>query len=414
MTMVTRVFITAIIFVVVGLFAAFYQPTETIVLAEIAGHQFDNSDSSAILAQGGFGIVAAIRAGISLAMIALLLAIWWGPLKTWWAHAMAALMVFLALAIAAPREASAYYDKTDYAEVYLVLPNESAFWIPDTGANATTQTNMDSEAYLSANKIATKRFTIPHAVLPGSGWFSGYFVPTGRLIVVDRTPYHREWTKSAARGTQATDQSFPCQTSEGLNVTVEIGVAASVAEQNAAKFLYYFGVRPPPGDRSKPEVIFTSVYQGRSLEEVMDGVARGKISSLVCAEIGRRTLDKANADINLVMQGVETGATEFMASRGITLDYIGWAGTWEFDAPVQDAINRRYISTQDKQVAELLQPYVETIMTLAVADGLRAAVGKFDGKLPQTLSGLWLFPSNWIENIAGAIKANTPATQPQK
>ncbi len=285
-----------------------------------------------------------------------------------------------------------------------MLPNESAFWIPDTGANAATQTNMDSEAYFQANKIATKRFQIPHAVLPGSGWFAGYYVPTGRLIVVDRTPYNREWTKASGRGTSAKDESFPCQTSEGINVTVEIGIAASVAEQNAAKFLYYFGVKPPAGDRKDPAVIFNSVYQGRSLAEVMDGVVRGKVSALACAEIGARPLDKADAEINQIMAKIQENVSAFLETRGITLDYVGWAGTWTFDQPVQDAIDRRYIAAQDKIVAETLAPYAQTIMTLAVAEGVRTAVGKFDGRLPQTLSGLWLLPSSWIETVSGALK----------
>jgi hypothetical protein len=410
MSIVFRIIVSLILLTIFGAFAALYQSGETIALGEVAGHQFDNSDVAALGVQGVFSFSRFLRAWGFFIVVGALALIWWRPVWKW-ATTLAAMT--LLVGFMAPHSAHAYYDKTDYAEVYLVLPNESAFWIPDTGANATTQTNMDSEAYFQANKIATKRFQIPHAVLPGSGWFSGYYVPTGRLIVVDRTPYNREWTRDSGRGTSAKDESFPCQTSEGINVTVEIGIASSVVEQNAAKFLYYFGVRAPQGDRKDPVVIFNSVYQGRSLAEVMDGVVRGKVSALVCAEIGARTLDKANGEINAIMAKVQDNVAAFLDTRGITLDYVGWAGTWSFDAPIQDAINRRYVSTQDKIVAETLQPYAQTIMTLAVADGIRTSVGKFDGKLPQTLSGLWLFPSNWIESIAGVAKAvTTPAAAP--
>jgi hypothetical protein len=403
-----RLVATVAIVIGFGIFAGLYQPTETIALGEAAGRQFDNSAASAIVPQGVFAYLAGLRALATLAVLAALVAIWWSPARRWLAGAVVVALSFNLIG----GEAKAYYDKADYAEVYLVLPNESAFWIPDTGANATTQTNLDSEAYFESNRIATKRFQIPHAVLPGSGWFAGYYVPTGRLIVVDRTPYNREWTKSSSRGTSAKDESFPCQTSEGINVTVEIGIAASVAERDAAKFLYYFGVKPPPGDRKDPAVIFTSVYQGRSLAEVMDGVVRGKVSALVCAEIGARTLDKANAEIDPFMAKVQEDVAAYLKMRGITLDYIGWAGTWTFDQPVQDAINRRYIATQEKLAAESLAPYAETIMVLAMAEGVRTAVGKFDGKLPQTLSGLWLLPSNWLESLSSALKSPAQPVPP--
>jgi hypothetical protein len=57
----------------------------------------------------------------------------------------------------------------------------------------------------------------------------------------------------------------------GLDITVGIAIGASVYEENAAKFLFRFGVNPPVGDRTDPNVIFTSVYYGKSLAQVIDG-----------------------------------------------------------------------------------------------------------------------------------------------
>ena len=115
---------------------------------------------------------------------------------------------FLATALAGlifwQTSAYAYYDKNDVTEAYTILPNESAFWIPDVGANKDNQAKLDSEAYLNDNKVALKRFIVPHAKLSGSsgawGW-ADYYVPSGRLIIVDRTPYSREWVDAADRGT---------------------------------------------------------------------------------------------------------------------------------------------------------------------------------------------------------------------
>ena len=59
------------------------------------------------------------------------------------------------------------------------MPNESAFWVPDIGDNR-SQDAFDSASYLEKNKIAAKRFLIPHQTLRGTGWgfWGDYYVPT--------------------------------------------------------------------------------------------------------------------------------------------------------------------------------------------------------------------------------------------
>lgn len=255
------------------------------------------------------------------------------------------------------------------------MPNESAFYIPDVGANKTGQVQFGSEAYLEERKVASKRFIIPHVKLTGTGYWQDKFVPAGRLIVVDRTPYNREWVASGMRGTSTRNESFPCQSTEGLNVTAEVSIAASVMEKDAAKFLYYFGVNAPKGDRSKPEVIFSSVFYGRSLTQVMDAVGRGKVQSLVCREVGLRGFNKVNAESSLIMDAVQKASAEFFASRGITLDYIGWAGTFTFDPAVQQALNDRF-------VAETVEAALPTLRVRAQLNTME----KWDGKLPLATS----------------------------
>ena len=270
----------------------------------------------------------------------------------------------LGVLLAAP-QAQAYYDKTDYTEAYTILPNESAFWIPDAGANKDNQAQFDSEAYLQANKIAVKRFIVPHTKLQGSGGFFDFYVPAGRLIIVDRTPFSREWVEARERGTSTRNESFPCQSKEGLNISVGVSIGASVLEANAAKYLYRFGVLPPVGDRTDPKVIFASVFFSRKLSDVMDDVGRKKVQTLVCNEIASRSFDKANEEANQIMGAVGKAATDYFASVGITLDFIGWADTFTFDPAVQDAVNRRYVASQDQAIAAALAPYASTIQALA-------------------------------------------------
>ena len=371
-----------------------FNPAATVLSGQSAARQFDNSALSytesayGVRFFGGLGVPA-------LGLLIVLAAIWWKYLRRGWTRLFPAAAVLCAVLLAGG-EARAYYDKTDYAEAYFILPNELAFFIPDVGANRDAQAKFGSMEYLEANKVAAKRFLIPHARFSGSGsLWNDYFVPSGRLIVVDRTPYNREWVASRERGTSARNESFPCQSQEGLNVTAEISIAASVTEDNAARFLYWFGVKPPQGDRSNPAVIFTSVYYGQNLAEVMDTVGRGKVQTLVCHEIGARTFDTVNKDINVMLDAIEKNASAFFAAKGITLDYIGWAGTLTFDRDVQKAVNDRY-------TAEKIAPVLATLQTKAALD----AAAKWNGQLPGSVSGLWLVPSDLWSGVLGWLKGD--------
>lgn len=297
--------------------------------------------------------------------------------------------------------ANAYYDKADYTEAYTILPNESAFWIPDVGANKDNQAQLDSADYLNANKVSLKRFTVPHGKLAGSGAWSDFYVPTGRLIIVDRTTYSHEWVDAADRGTSTRKQGFPCQSKEGLNITAGVSIGASVHESDAAKYLYRFGVLAVQGDRSKPETIFTSVYYSRKLSEVMDDVGRKKVQTLVCDEIGKRSFDEANEQMIPIMLAVQKSAMEYFTSVGITMDFIGWADTFTFSEEVQDAINHRYASKQQAAAYEMLKPYAEVIATIAASDALKSFAAKTDGKLPTTLTTVGVPPE--IGNILGSL-----------
>jgi SPFH domain / Band 7 family len=228
-------------------------------------------------------------------------------------------------------------------------------------------------------------------------------VPTGRLIIVDRTPYNREWVASQSRGTSTNDESFPCQSAEGLDVTVDISISTFVTEENAAKFLYWFGVNPPQGDRTKPEVIFTSVFYGKSLQQVMDSVGRGKVQALVCGEIASRPLDKVNSEATKIIETIQQKVADYLASRGITLDYIGWADTFTFDPKVQDAINRQFVAGKEKDIAAQLGPVTETVQALATAEATRTIANKWNGATPSSVS-LWWLPSGLSDWLSGFLK----------
>ncbi len=369
-------------------------PIAALGAGKMAGRQFDASDLSYVTAQ--FGMDFFSHLGVpAIALVAVLALIWWKPAKV----AIAALMAGMFLIVALP-SAQAYYDTKDITEAYTILPNESAFWIPDVGDNKTDQTKMDSEAYYTANKLAVKRFLIPHVKLSGTGgsWGWDAYVPAGRLIIVPRTPYSREWVAQAHRGTSKKDESFPCQTKEGLNISAGVSIGTSVSEASAAKYLYRAGAANTATDKARtdPAAIFQSVYYGRSLENFMDDIGRKKVQTLVCAEISSRTFDQANADTNTIMVKIEKDAGAYFLGYGITLDFIGWADTFTFDDSVQKAVNDKYIANSLASAMTTLQ----AVAQLKVQEGLGS--GLATKGLPIVVT------PDMIQALIGMVKAPPP------
>jgi len=177
-----------------------------------------------------------------------------------------------------------------------------------------------------------------------------------------------------------------------------------VREEDAARYLYYFGTIPPKGNPSDPAIIFTSVYNARSVADVMDSVGRGEVLSLTCREISARTLNDDNKDAGAIMKNIATGITAFLVERGITLDYIGWADTFTFDQTVQKAIN-------DKYTADTIKPVLETLQALA---DVRIKEGLGEGLATRGLpANLIAIPSDLLDLSAlfGA-RRNGPAAPP--
>jgi hypothetical protein len=401
---ILRLVLSAIAVMLYGLVNNVLSPFAVLGSGQAAGAQFAASDQAYIWST--FKLNFFSHFGIpTIVLLIVLVLIWWPYIRK--AGALLtklALVAFIAYA-AYPQPAQAYYSTNDKTEAYFILPNESAFWIPDVGDNKGNQANLDSEQYLEANKIAAKRFIIPHHKLQNSGGWSSFdaYVPDGRLIIVDRTPYSKEWVSAADRGSSSKNEGIQCQSKEGLNINVGVSIAASVSEANAAKFLYRFGIQPPEGNRTAPEVIFTSVYYGRSLSNVMDDIGRKKVETLLCSEIQSRTFEQANADANDIMTKVSKETSDYFATIGITLDFIGYADTWNFDPSVQKAIDDRYAA----QTVQQYMPTLEELANIRVKEGLAAGLRK---GLPANLITI---PESLL-NVAGSLFGKGAPTAPTK
>ena len=203
--MKSRLALSVIVLSAAYLAGAYLNLQTPLITGQLAGQQFDNGGHGFIKSQLWSRILASAAIMIPVLLLALLTAIWWKPSKRLLARLVSAATAILLL-MSMDQRAYAYYDQTNYTEAYFILPNEFAFFIPDVGANKDTQAGFGSEAYLQENKIPAKRFEIPHQKITGTSYWSNYYVPTGRLIIVDRTPYNREWTAASHRGTSQKDE----------------------------------------------------------------------------------------------------------------------------------------------------------------------------------------------------------------
>ncbi len=152
---IVRLLASALTLGAAGWLEVFINTAATIGSAKTAGAQFAASDRTSLSA-AVHGYVWQQVGLTGLILVAILLGIWWRPIRRALASIIAICAVGLAAYAISPDEAYAYYAQHDYAEPYTIMPNESAFWVPDVGDNRSGQDAFDSASYLDKNKIAAK------------------------------------------------------------------------------------------------------------------------------------------------------------------------------------------------------------------------------------------------------------------
>lgn len=380
-----RILLTFILFAVVAGMSTMMDAGNTLGQGMIAGSQFDNSAASYLGFTAGSMFLRGLTSWPGVVLLLGLVALWIGPLKR-----AASVAVLLGLCFAAT-PAQAFYDTTDRTEVYYVLPNQSAFWIPDVGNNAATQVQFGSAAYYDANKIPAKRFIVPHAKLSGSGGtaiLSGfdYYVPTGRLYIVDRSPFFREWVDASDRGTSISKEGFHFETLDSVDIGTGLTIGASVSETEAAQFLYNFGTKTT-GDMSRPENQFNSVIWGFSLSDIMDTKVRGKAQQLLAAEFSKRTFVTALTQKADIMDAVAKGLRDEYGPKGINITFVGYSGALDFDPAIQYSIDRTVIAANDVLTAAKIKDSLPSLAVKAQIDAINTAASRWDGHLAQFMLG---------------------------
>jgi hypothetical protein len=411
----TRFILSGIALISVGLFNKFINVIAPVVSGAAAVGQLENSDLAYVTSQmtmsmfDGTGISTLV---LAVVLIGLFTWIWWTPTKRWLAGAGVALVVGSVLMFnTVPAEA--YYNVKDFPEYVEIQPNESAFLIPVAGANKDSQSQFGSEAYLSANKVGSKRIQIPHTIIRNPGWSYDYYVPAAKLITVDRTPYAREWVNAADRGTSKDKQGFHFESADSINVSTGIAIAAFVTEEDTARFLYWFGVSKDQKLQPTAEDPYPSVARGNSLAEIMDTVVRNKVQAVLAREFGNRELNIAMKEKAIIIGIVEKEVRETFAKKGITIDYVGYADSLDYPTKVQEAIDQVFITkktAEAKEALSLMIPLYNQQAEIAIKNGVANATSKWNGSI--VFPSFMVIPNSISEYLSSWFNPKPPAPVP--
>ena len=221
-------------------------------------------------------------------------------------------------------------------EIYVeVEPNETAFVIPLEEGTKENQTKLKSEQYLEQKKVVAKRIYTPtqwHDT--GRMWWSGKYIPTVRVIKVNRAPITREWTAANGTGTKGNmKEDIEVESRESIGFGIGITSTASIPEEWASKFLYN--------------------YNGKTLAQVMDNDVRAYIQNILTSEFGIRELSKCQGDRKVIFDTMRTQTINYFAGMGVRILNIGAAGQFNYiDEAIQTSINAQFSSEKKIIAAE--------------------------------------------------------------
>jgi hypothetical protein len=228
------------------------------------------------------------------------------------------------------------YDRPEYVEIDT---SETGFLIPLEGDN-TQQAKFQSEEYLKQQKVAAKRVQITHRwSQEGRLAADGHWIPTVRLVKVNRSPVTREWMSSEVANAAGnvrpteTDRAIWIESADSVGFSMGFTCTAFISEDDAAKFLYW--------------------YPSGSLADVMDHEVRARIQEVAAEVAAKYPLDTLRSKKQEISDGVKHDLTNFFAVRGITVTTVGMFGGMTYENPaIQKAIDETFIAQQLKVVAE--------------------------------------------------------------
>lgn len=236
--------------------------------------------------------------------------------------------------------------------------SETAFIVPLEGATE-DQVTFDSIEYFEDRKVATKRITLPQR-WRGTGrvnWV-GQWIPTVRVIRVDRAPVTMQWRArtNGDTGPQPDGPGIHVESNDSIGFVVGVDLTAQIEEEDAATYLYNYGER-----------------------ELLDAVnenVRSFVVSVLSREFGNRDLAACKQDKGEISLLLFSEASAHFSTKGITITNLGLTDGLTFENPdIQSAIDATFLADQAKETAarELEAAATQAQVAVARARGEREA-----------------------------------------
>jgi len=250
-----------------------------------------------------------------------------------------------------------------------VKPNETAFVVPlegDTGG----QGKLMSSDYLNDMKVATKRIYLPQTKIDtGRGYWKYKWVPTVRVITVDRKPVTFVWEE---------ESGIKVESKDSIGFTVGINITGHVTENDTALFLYNY----PSGNI---RTVLNDVVKSKTTEEL------SRLFSRYDLEGTKQVINKKGEVIVLFAPGArqqkgvivdeaKESLVEYFSLQGVTIDTFGLIGGLSYeDKEIQKSINdnfRSELDIQNKENERLAQEKVNA-KQIAQAEADRKSAEEF-------------------------------------
>jgi len=243
-----------------------------------------------------------------------------------------------------------------------VSNNETAFVIQQEGESQVKVNSLDA---LAKMKVTAKRINIPLRFRKTGRYdWDGHWIPTVKVIKVNRSPVTRAWSAAAGRGTSISNQGIWMESSDSIGFSTGFNCTARVEEKNAALYLY--------------------TYSGDALTIVMDAQIRNEIQAVGSEVAAAYKMDDCREKKLEIIARVREVVIPKYAKTGITIDTIGMFGGFDYeDKEIQTAINKIFVAQQLKEqaAAELVAQKDKNATIEMAAIGLKnAAVTKATGE----------------------------------
>jgi len=221
------------------------------------------------------------------------------------------------------------YNKEIFQEIESY---ETAFVIPLEG-DVSDQVVLGSVDELRAMQVEIKRIPIPQRFhQTGRRGWQGEWIPTVRVITVDRRPITREWTADANSGTNQRNEAIWIESADSIEFSVGFTCTAYIDKPGTADFLYQ--------------------YSSQSLAETMDSEIRAQIQSRAAEVASQYNLSELRARKQEIIDAVRVTIIPFFAERGITITTVGMFGGLNYkNQEIQDAIDAVFRAQTDEETA---------------------------------------------------------------